>query len=228
VDETSSAPPPVEGLESIRRSVEAGDARAASRSLLRSVGPRLLRDILGPTLTFYVTWKLTGSIILAVVLGSAFSLLAYRYERRQGRPGAITRLVLAFVVVQAIVGLVTDSATAYLVQPAVIGVVNGGVWLVSVAIGRPLAGVFAREVFPIDDELRASVMFHSTFRHVSLVFGIFFLAFAGIQLGVLLALGIGAFVAVRVVDVLCTLAMVVYAIRYVMGRLGPHMRPATT
>src|SRR3954447_12743453 len=181
-----------------------------SQSLLRSVGPRLLRDILGPTLFFYAVWKLSGNVIAGIATGSAVSLVAYRYERRHSRPGLIARFVLAIVVLQAVVGLATGSATAYLIQPAILGAVNGAVWLGSVAIGRPLAGVFAREIFPVDEEMRASAEYRYVFRHVSLLFGLFFLVFAVIQLSVLLIAGVGAFVAVRVVDVVCTLGMVVY------------------
>jgi intracellular septation protein A len=198
----------------------ADDHSRLSRTLLKTVGPRLLRDILGPTLSFYAVWKLTGNVIAGVAVGSAVSLIAYRYERRRGRPGLIARFVLAIVVIQAVVGLATGSATAYLIQPTILGAVNGVVWLGSVAIGRPLAGIFAREIFPVDEETRASTEFRRAFRHVSLLFGIFFLVFAVFQAGVLLILGIGAFVAIRVVDVVCTLGMVVYCLRYISRHLG--------
>lgn len=200
------------------------DVSDMRRTLLRSAGPRLLRDILGPTLTFYAGWKLTGNLVVGVALGTAFSLLVYRHERRHGRPGAIARLVLAFVVVQAVVGLVTHSATAYLVQPALLGALNGAVWLGSVAVGKPLAALFASEVFPLDEETRASEEFRTVFRHVSLVFGTFFFVFAGVQLLVLLAVGIDAFVAVRVLDAIGILGLIVYSVRYAVDRLGPSLQ----
>jgi hypothetical protein len=206
-------------LVEIRQDFMAGDVASASRSLLKSVGPRLLRDILGPTLSFYLGWKLTGNIIVGVVLGTAFAVLAWQYERRRGRPGAIARFVLAIVVVQAIVGLATGSATAYLIQPAALGALNGLVWIGSVIVGRPLAGLFAHEVFPVDAETRASAAFRAVFRHVSLLFGIFFVVMAALQIAVLLIVGVGAFVGVRVADLVCTLGMVVYCLRYVASRI---------
>jgi intracellular septation protein A len=220
---TADAPDPVAEVAE----VALDDPSRLTRDLLRSVGPRLLRDILGPTLTFYAVWKLTGNVIAGVAVGSAVSLVAYRYERRRGRPGLIARFVLAIVVLQAVVGLATGSATAYLIQPTILGAVNGLVWLGSVAIGRPLAGGFAREVFPVDEETRASTEFRQVFRHVSLLFGIFFLVFAAIQAAVLLIVGVGAFVAIRVVDVACTLGLVVYCLRYISRHLGPQLRRAT-
>ena len=218
---------PDDPAEAMRRAAAGQDARGMSRMLLRSAGPRLLRDILGPTLSFYAGWKISGNVIVGIALGTTFSLAAYRYERHRGRPGAIAQLVLAFVVLQAVIGLATGSAEAYLVQPAILGTINGIVWLGSVAIGKPLAALFAREVFPIDEETRASTEFHSVFRHVSLVFGTFFLGFAVVQLAVLAVVGVDAFVALRVVDAASILALIVYAVRYAVDHLGGSMRLAT-
>ena len=212
--------------EAIKQAALDGDTSGMSRRLLRSAGPRLLRDILGPTLSFYAGWKLSGNLVVGVALGTTFSFLAYRYERRHGRPGAIARLVLAFVILQAIIGLATGSAKAYLVQPSILGTINGAVWLVSVAIGKPLAAVFASEVFPVSEETRASDEFRSVFRHVSLVFGTFFLVFAAIQLAVLLTVGIDAFVAVRVLDAIGILGLIVYSVRYAVDHLGGSIQLA--
>jgi intracellular septation protein A len=217
---------PGDPTEQLRQAVLEQDTSGMSRMLLRSTGPRLLRDILGPTLSFYAGWKVTGNVVVGIALGTAVSLAAYRYERRRGRPGAIARLVLAFVVLQAVIGLATGSATAYLMQPAILGAINGAVWLGSVAIGKPLAAVFAAEVFPIDEATRASDEFRSVFRHISLVFGTFFLVFAAVQLVILLAVGVDAFVALRVLDAVLILALVVYAVRYTVDRLGGRMRVA--
>lgn len=200
-----------------------GDSAPVGLSLIRSVGPRLLRDILGPPIAFYGGWKLTGNVFVGVALGTSFAVLAYAYERRHGRPGMIARVVLAFVLLQAIVGIVTDSATAYLVQPAMLGAANGMLWLGSVLLGRPLAGIFAREVFPVDAETRDSHEYHSVFRYVTLLFGIFFVTIAAVQLAVLLIVGIGAFVATRVLDAAGILAMVVYCVRYIGHRLGAQL-----
>ena len=101
-------------------------------------------------------------------------------------------------------------------------------WLGSVAVGRPVAGVFAREVFPVDDQTRASAEYHAVFRYVSLLFGIFFLAMAAVQLAVLLIVGIGAFIATRVLDAVGILAMAAYCVRYIGHRFGAQMNLALT
>ena len=89
------------------------------------------------------------------------------------------------------------------------------------------AGNFASEVFPISEETRSSDEFRSVFRHVSLVFGTFFLVFAAIQLLVLLAVGIDAFVAVRVLDAIGILGLIVYSVRYAVDHLGSSMQLAS-
>lgn len=207
------------GDEAAAPSLFEGDRSQVSGRLLRVAAPRLLRDTLGPTIFFYGGWKVSGSLAVGIALGSVFAFAAYWYERRHGRPGLIARLVLIFVVVQAVIGLTTDSAQAYLVQPAILGSINGMVWLGSVAIGKPLAGVFASEVFPVDKDSKSSDEFRTVFRHVSLVFGVFFVFFAALQVSVLLAVGVDAFVAVRIADSVGVLALIVYAVRYAVDRL---------
>lgn len=226
-EEPTTPAAPDDPVDALRQAALDDDTRGMSRMLLRSTGPRLMRDILGPTLSFYAGWKITGNVIVGIVLGTVVSLAAYRYERKRGRPGAIAQLVLAFVVLQAVIGLATGSAEAYLVQPAILGAINGAIWLGSVAIGKPLAAVFAAEVFPVDEETRRSEEFRSVFRHVSLVFGAFFLVFAGVQLVVLLSVGIDAYVALRVLDAMLILALIVYAVRYAVDRLAGRIQLAT-
>jgi hypothetical protein len=195
--------------------------------LLRAVGPRLMLDILAPPLAFYGAWKPTDNLLLGVIAGTAASVLIYAYERHKGRPGLIAQFVLVFVLAAAIVGVATDSTEVYLIQPAALGVINGLIWLGSVAIGKPLAATFAREIFPIPEEVQATDEYRTVFRRVSLWFGLFFAVAAAIQLVVLLLVGVGAFVAVRVVDAVSILAMIVWSVRYLTDRLA-HLLPEPT
>ena len=201
----------------------AGSEALTPWALLRSVGPRLLRDILGPPLAFYPVWKGTGNVYAGVAVATVVSLAIYAYERGKGRPWLIARVVLLFILASAIVGIATNSATAYLIQPAVLGVINGVLWLGSVALGKPLAGTFAREIFPVSDEIAASEEYRTVFRRISVWFGIFFIVAAAIQLVVLLIVGVGAFLATRVADALSILAMIAFSVRYISGQLGTYL-----
>jgi intracellular septation protein A len=179
-------------------------------------------DILAPPLAFYGVWKPTDNLLLGVLAGTAASVLIYAYERHKGRPGLIAQVVLVFVLAAAVVGVITDSTTAYLIQPAALGAINGLIWLGSVALGKPLAATFAREVFPVPEEIQATDEYRAVFRRVSLMFGIFFVVAAAIQLTVLLILGVGAFVATRVADAIGILAMIVWSVRYITDRLAKY------
>jgi hypothetical protein len=198
-------------IESVDPLQEARNVTAGA--LVRQSGPRLLRDGLGPTLTFYAGWKLSG-LLVGIIAASLFSLACYRYEHRRGRPGLIARLVLLFVVLQATVGLLLNSATVYLAQPVVLSGINGILWLGSVAIGRPLAAMFAREVFDFPAEMRQSATFKAVFGRISSAFGVYFIVAGIVQVIILLAVGVDVYVGVHAVTIVGIVGMAAWAIRY--------------
>jgi hypothetical protein len=103
------------------------------------------------------------------------------------------------VVVKAVVGLVAHSATVYLAQPVVLSALWGVAYLVSVAIGRPLIGAFARAWYPFPPEFRSSAIYRREFGLQSIVWGIYCLLRAGLRLWALLASGVGGFLVVSIV-----------------------------
>ncbi len=209
---------------------EARDVTAGS--LVRQSGPRLLRDGLGPTLTFYAGYKLFG-LLVGVIVASLFSLAAYRHEHKHGRPGLIARMVLLFVVLQATVGLIAHSATVYLVQPVVLSGAQGILWLGSVAIGRPLAGMFAREIFNFPPEVRQSATFKEVFTRISAVFGVYFIISGLIQVTILLSIGVDVYVGVHAAAIVGIVGLAAWAIRYSVnsfrasGEWGLALTPET-
>ena len=82
-----------------------------------------------------------------IAAATAYALVMYRYERRRERPGMIVRVALVLVFLRATVGLVSGSAKAYLGQEVIIDVLIGATVLGSLAIGRPVARVFASSLF---------------------------------------------------------------------------------
>ena len=64
--------------------------------------------------------------------------------------------------------------------------VYGLAFLVSVAVGRPLAGVFAQETYPFPPEVKASHTFRSVFSRISLVWATYLLLRAGLRFFALL------------------------------------------
>jgi intracellular septation protein A len=167
------------------------------RSIVRAGAPRFAREAFGPVLVFYAAWKLGG---LAAGIGAATAVAFWLelYERRHGRRGALALVSAAFVVVQGVVGLVSDSAIVYLAQPVLVSAIWGVANLVSAAIGRPLMGVFADAWYPFPPAVRASATYRRVFGFESVVWGVYLLARSGVRMLVLWSGSIGLFVAVQV------------------------------
>jgi intracellular septation protein A len=167
------------------------------RSVLLGSGPRFARDVFGPLLAFYVGWKAAG-VVVGIVVATAFATVAWVYERRHGRPGMVARLSLSLVIIHALIGLGTHSATIYLAQPLLVSVALGLAFTISTMLGRPLAGVFATEMFPSSPEMRSSDEYRQVFGRVSLAWGAYLLLHSGFLLVVLLSWGVDVFVAVNI------------------------------
>jgi hypothetical protein len=122
---------------------------------------------------------------------------------------------VAFVLVQAAVGLVADSAVVYLAQPVIVSAIWGFANIVSALIGRPLAGVFADVWYPFPPEMRHSRAYRRVFGTESVVWGLYLLARSGIRMLVLASGSIGAFAVVQLATGLpVTIALVAWSIWY--------------
>jgi hypothetical protein len=188
--------------------------KISAGGILVGSGPRFARDAFGPVLCFYVGYKLGG---LAIGIGSAtvLALGAWLYERRRDRPGLLARLTLLVIVVQALIGLVAGDARAFF-APAVLTTLAWGLAFVgSVFIGRPLAGLFAGEIYPFPPEVRASATFTRVFSIVSLGWGGLLLLRSVVRLATLTTSSIDAFVVVSAATgIPLTAAMMAWSIWY--------------
>lgn len=169
-----------------------------ARELLLGNGPRFARDAFGPPLAFYVGWKLSG-LVVGIVASTVMSLLAFRAERRAERPGFMVRLSLAVVIIQAVIGLIADSERVYLAQPVLVTGVYGLAFIVSVAIGKPLAGAFASDFYPFPDEVKSSITFRQAFARISLAWGVYLLIRSAMRLATLSESSVEAFLVVNFV-----------------------------
>lgn len=169
-----------------------------TRDLLVGSGPRLARDAVGPMLAFYVGWRLVG-LHVGIAVATVASLAALWSERRQGRRGLMARIALAFVLLQATVGVVTGSERLYLAQPVLVSGAYGLAFLGSVAIRRPLTAAFAEEMYPFPDEVRRSITYRRAFSRISLVWGVYLLGRSAMRLAALADSSVEAFLVVNVV-----------------------------
>ena len=171
--------------------VASGDPRA----MLRAGAARVVRDSLFPLAAFYAGWKLVG-LVVGILLATAVALAAWRYERRQERPGVVARITLGLVFLRAAVGLLSGSAKLYLAQDIVIDVILGTAFIGSLALGRPLTAVYAREIFPVPEEIEKSDTYAAIFHRTTLVWTAYFFICGAVRLTVLLTSSVDVYVLV--------------------------------
>jgi hypothetical protein len=160
--------------------------------------PQFAGEAVAPVLAFYVVWRAAG-LAPAIAASTVVYLALAAWLVRRGRELTLIAVGAAFVTIQALVGLAAHSATVYLAQPVVLSALWGLAYFVSVAIRRPLIGVFASAWYPFPTWFRASDPYRREFGMQSLVWGAYCLARAALRLWALLDAGVGGFVLVSVV-----------------------------
>jgi hypothetical protein len=167
------------------------------RSLLGRGLPQFTGEAVAPVLVFYAGWKL-GGLTVAIVASTVFSLAIASWLVRAGKDVTPVAVGVLFIVIQAAVGLASHQATIYLAQPVVLSGLWSAAYFGSVAIGRPLVGVFAGAWYPFPPWFRASAPYRREFALQSIVWGAYCLLRAALRLWALLESGVGGFVVVSV------------------------------
>jgi hypothetical protein len=181
--------------------------------------PGVLREGFLPLGAFYAGLELSG-LAAGIVASAAASVLIYVYERRHGRDGLLVRLSLGFVAVQSIVGLAANSATVYLAQPVLLAAAWGLAFVVSVVVGRPLAGALACAWYPFPQWLKETRDFKRVYTVESLVWAAYFLGRSALRLAVLLHGSIGGFLVITfVTGTPVSILLLVWSIRYAIRGL---------
>ena len=166
--------------------------------MLRRGLPQFGGEAVAPVLVFYAAWRASG--LGAAIAASTLVYVALGlWLLRRGRDTSLIVVGIAFVVIQAVVGLSAHSATVYLAQPVLLSALWGLAYLGSVAIGRPLIGVFANAWYPFPPWFRAGPLYRREFAMQSLVWCAYCLARAALRLWALLESGVGGFVVVSAV-----------------------------
>jgi Protein of unknown function (DUF3159) len=211
-EERPPPPPPAADLSTAETALAMASTLSA-RSLLFGSGPRFAGDALGPVLAFYVGWKVAGTVV-GIGVATAVGVLAWYAERRRERPGAVALLALAFVFVQAGVGLAFDSARVYLAQQVFLSAGLGFAFLISIVVRRPLAGLFAQDIFPFPEEVRSSATFRRVFTRISLAWGVYQVLRSAIRLGALSNSTIDAYLVVNLITGVFIVALMAWSIWY--------------
>jgi hypothetical protein len=186
-------------------------------AIVRSAGPRLLRDGFGPLAVFYAGWKLLG-LGAGIALAVAFGVGVFVHERRRGQPAMVVRLALVLVAIRAIVGISSGSARTYLAQEIGIDTLLGLLVFASLATARPFASWFAGEIFPLPQAMRESRTFLDAIRTITVVWGVYFVARALVRLTALLTLGTDRYVLVAALsDAPFLIALLAWSVYHTVG-----------
>jgi hypothetical protein len=188
--------------------------------------PGFLREGFLPLGAFYAGLRLDG-LAAGIVAAAVASLLIYLYERRAGRDALLVRISLGFVVVQSIVGLAANSTTVYLAQPVLLAAAWGLAFLVSIPLGRPLAGTLACAWYPFPRWLKESADFKRVYGVESVVWGAYFLARSALRLVVLLQGSLESFLLiVFLTGTPVMLLLLAWSIRYAIRGLADTEPPS--
>ena len=165
------------------------------RLLLGRGLPQFAFEAVVPVAVFYAAWSTLG-LAVGIVASTLCSLALAAYLVRRGRDAGLVAAGALFVVIQALIGLASDSTTVYLAQPVLFSGLWGVAYLGSVLVRRPLVGTFACAWYPFPDWFRASRPFIREFSMQSLVWSAYCFVRAGLRLAILLRGNVGAFVAI--------------------------------
>jgi hypothetical protein len=180
---------------------------------VRRSGPRLVRDAFGPLAIFFLGWKTLG-LLAGVIAAAVFAVIVFAHERRSGRPAAVVRLALALVAIRATVGLTSGSATAYLSTEIGIDLLLCSLVLGSLWTERPFASWFAGDIYAFPPEVQGSVTYRHAMRHITMVWGAYFLIRGAVRLAALLTLDTNSYaLVIALTDAPFLIALLAWSVR---------------
>jgi intracellular septation protein A len=198
-------PQPVEA-----RPVEAQPQEAVSRethrhavhlppvwSLVRHGGVRIAEATLVPLGLFYLLLQPVGlRWALIAALGWSYLVIAVRLVRRE-RVSALLLIGTAMLTVRSAVSFATGSAFFYFLQPTLGNFVVGALFLLSVPLGRPLAGRLASELCPLPAHVLDRRAVRSFFTRITVLWALVNIANGSTALWALLSSSLGGVLLAR-------------------------------
>ncbi len=123
--------------------------------IVRRAGPHLIEASLIPTALFYSCLVLAGlGAAYAVALIWLYAAVACRLLRHRPVPPLLVLGAIG-ITVRTAISLASGSTFYYFAQPIMTSVVMSLVFLISVAVGRPMVERLALEFWPLTPEMLA-------------------------------------------------------------------------
>jgi hypothetical protein len=198
------------------------------RTIFRHALPRLIEGTLVPVGLLLLTLKLLGPHgAMAAGLVWVYSAIGLRLVLRRRVPG-ILLLGAATLTARTAISLASGSTVVYFLQPSLGTALVATAFLLSVPLGRPLAGKLAADFCPLPDDVLANEHVRLFFRRISLLWAFAQASNATITIWLLLTQSLATFVVARMAvswSVTIT-AIVISALwfRHSMAKHGIHVR----
>jgi hypothetical protein len=166
-------------------------------SVVRRSGPHLIEATLVPGALFYCSLVVIGlgAAFVAALLWS-YAAVATRLVWHRPIPPLLVLGVIG-ISIRTVAAVASGSAFVYFAQPILGAVLMACVFVVSVAIGRPLVERLAVEFWPLTPEVMSRTAVARLFRSLTFLWAAVNLAVAATTLVLYLALPLATFVAVK-------------------------------
>jgi hypothetical protein len=187
----------VTGPTPAERPYEEPTKRSVLAAVARRLVPHLIEATAIPTVLFYVSFMAFGAVA-AYVSALAWASMAIGRRVLRGAPvPAILLLAGIGLTIRTLFALASGSTFVYFMQPVLGKFALSGVFLLSVALGRPLIGRFARDFCTMPPDVQARPGVVALFRRLTYLWAGVNLAAAAVSLVLLLTLPIATFLAVK-------------------------------
>ena len=137
--------------------------------LARIAAPQVLEGVIIPVLLFVVTMRLVGVWAAIFVAFAAEGLAIGRRLIKGARVSSFVYIGAVMLVARSAFALATGSTFVYFAQPILGAAIVATAFLVSVALGRPLARRFASDYCVIPGHVHADARVHAYFQRCSLM-----------------------------------------------------------
>ena len=166
-------------------------------SVVRRSGPHLLEASFIPTALFYACLVMAGlGMAYAAALVWLYASVGVRLIRNRPIPPLLVLGVIG-ITVRTTVAVASGSSFFYFAQPVANSMVMAGVFLISIAIGRPMIEKLALEFWPLTPELLALPSVSRLLRGLTYLWAGVNLAIGATTLTLLVCLPLATYVAVK-------------------------------
>jgi hypothetical protein len=167
------------------------------RTLARHAAPHVIEGTVIPLALFLLTLRFLGVWGAVLIgLGWTYAAIARRLVMRQRVPGILV-LTAVTLTARTVVAIVSGSVVVYFLQPTLGTALVAAAFLLSVPLGRPLAGRLARDFCPIPSEVLSHAPVRRFFLQITLLWAFTQLANATVTVWLLFSQSLATFLVAK-------------------------------